>query len=203
MYKAMGRGERDLEDYTHHWSVRWTQRILPVHPQLEGERFFVRRDQRWRATPLFLCLVTVEASDVAFAFDSVPAVIAVTREPVLVYTSNIFAILGLRSLYFVLIAARNHLQHLEKAVVAILVFVGVKLLLEAFDAKLAGWLGYRVDISAGEPYGGAGDLVARDPRVPAAAVPRPLDAHGKRGRIAVVGAGRAGDTSHANATRRP
>jgi tellurite resistance protein TerC len=149
MYRALGSHEQEREDYTDHWSVRMTRRIFPVHPRLEGRAFFVHESGRWRATPLFLCLVTVEASDLAFAFDSVPAVIAVTREPFLVYSSNIFAILGLRSLYFLLAAARNYLCHLEKAVIAILAFIGCKLLLEAFEGPIAGLLGRPVDISAG------------------------------------------------------
>jgi tellurite resistance protein TerC len=149
MYRALGGEGREREDYTDHWSVRFTRRFFPIHPRLEGHDFFVRRDNRWKATPLLLCLVTVEASDVAFAFDSVPAVIAVTREPFLVYTSNIFAILGLRSLYFLLSAARAYLCHLEKAVIAILGFIGGKLLLEAFHRPIATALGRPIEISAG------------------------------------------------------
>jgi tellurite resistance protein TerC len=147
MLKALGRDENEIEDYTHHWSVRWTRKLLPVHPQLDGASFFTHKDGRWKATPLFLCLVTVEASDLAFAFDSVPAVIAVTREPFLVYTSNIFAILGLRSMYFLLSAARRYLHHLEKAVVAILVFIGIKLLIDAFHTELGALLGRSVEIT--------------------------------------------------------
>jgi tellurite resistance protein TerC len=149
MLRALGRPDGEIEDYTDHWSVRWTRRVVPVSPVLDGARFFTRKDGAWKATPLFLCLVTVEASDLAFAFDSVPAVIAVTREPFLVYTSNIFAILGLRSLYFVLSAARRYLCHLEKAVVAILVFVGIKLLIDAFRAPISALLRQPVEISAG------------------------------------------------------
>jgi tellurite resistance protein TerC len=150
MFRALGRGEDEIEDYTDHWSVRVARRFVRVSPQLDGQRFFTRRDGAWYATPLFLCLVTVEASDLAFAFDSVPAVIAVTREPFLVYTSNIFAILGLRSMYFVLNAARRYLCHLEKAVVAILIFVGLKLLVDAFRTPLSALLQRPVEISAGQ-----------------------------------------------------
>ncbi|MFI5306319.1 MAG: TerC/Alx family metal homeostasis membrane protein [Polyangiales bacterium] len=149
MYRALGSDSSEREDYTDHWSVRLTRRAFPIHPRLEGRAFFVREGGRLKATPLFLCLVTVEASDLAFAFDSVPAVIAVTREPFLVYSSNIFAILGLRSLYFLLAAARKYLCHLEKAVVAILAFVGCKLLIEAFQTPIARLLGRPLEISAG------------------------------------------------------
>ena len=149
MYFALGEGDGEIEDYTHHWSVRFARRLLPVHPQLDGQRFFTRKGGGLQATPLFLCLIAVEASDVAFAFDSVPAVIAVTREPFLVYTSNIFAILGLRSLYFVLNAGRRYLCHLDKAVIAVLVFIGLKLLVDAFHAPLSALLGRPVEIPAG------------------------------------------------------
>ena len=135
MWQAMHEEKKDMEDYSHHWSVRWTQRFIPVHPQLSGHDFFVRVAGEkgglvWKATPLFLCLVVVELSDVMFAFDSVPAIIAITQDPFLVYTSNIFAILGLRSMYFLLAAAKRYLVHLEKSVVAILGFIGVKMLLD-------------------------------------------------------------------------
>jgi len=134
MWRHMGHENEELEDYSHHWAVSATRRFLPVHNLMDGHNFFikVREDSKyvWKATPLFLCLVVVEISDLMFAFDSVPAVIAVTREPFLVYTSNIFAILGLRSLYFLLAAAKRFLRHLEKAVIAILVYIGLKMLLD-------------------------------------------------------------------------
>lgn len=123
----------DTQDYSNHWSVRFTRRLFPVHPKLEGHNFFLRIKGVLHCTPLFLCLVAVEIADVMFAFDSVPAVIAVTREPFLVYTSNIFAILGLRSLYFLLAAANRFLCHLEKSVIAVLVFIGLKMLLDVVD----------------------------------------------------------------------
>ena len=85
----------------------------------------------WVATPLFLCLAVIELSDVMFAFDSVPAVIAVSREPLIVYSAMMFAILGLRTMYFVLEALKNYLVHLEKAVVVLLFFVAFKLALSA------------------------------------------------------------------------
>ena len=134
MWQSMHTEKEDVEDYTHHWSVRWTGRFVPVHPQLQGHDFFIKAQEGgkliWKATPLFLCLVVVELSDVMFAFDSVPAIIAITKDPFLVYTSNIFAILGLRSMYFLLAGAKRHLRHLEKSVVAILAYIGAKMLLD-------------------------------------------------------------------------
>lgn len=138
MWQHMRSPHEEVQDYSTHWSVRLTQRFLPVAHHLHGHDFFVREAVRpdepggrlvWKATPLFLCLVVVELSDVMFAFDSIPAIIAITQDPFLVYTSNIFAILGLRSLYFLMAAAKRYLIHLEKAVIAILAFIGLKMLL--------------------------------------------------------------------------
>ena len=134
MWQQMGKDEEDIEDYSHHWAVSLTQKFFPVHNRMDGHNFFVKVQDGIllgrKATPLFLCLVVVEISDIMFAFDSVPAVIAITQEPFLVYTSNIFAILGLRSLYFLLAAAKRYLCHLEKAVIIILVYIGLKMLLD-------------------------------------------------------------------------
>ncbi|MDR1009087.1 MAG: TerC/Alx family metal homeostasis membrane protein [Rickettsiales bacterium] len=116
------------QDFKNHWSQRFFKRLFPITPKLEGHRFFIGK----AATPLFLCLLTIEFADIMFAFDSIPAVIAVTEKPFLIYTSNVFAILGMRSLYFCLAAAKRSLVHLEKAVVAILFFIGLKMLAEVF-----------------------------------------------------------------------
>jgi tellurite resistance protein TerC len=134
MWQQMGKDEEDIEDYTNHWAVSWTRKFFPVHNRMDGHTFFVKVQDGAlvvrKATPLFLCLVVVEICDIMFAFDSVPAVIAITRDPFLIYTSNIFAILGLRSLYFLLAAAKRYLCHLEKAVIVILVYIGLKMLLD-------------------------------------------------------------------------
>ena len=118
-------------DYSQHLAYRLVYRFFPVTKQLQGHRFFVRQQGKLAATPLLLCLAVIELSDVMFAFDSVPAVIAVSREPLIVYSAMMFAILGLRTLYFVLEALQNHLAHLEKAVVALLFFIAIKLALSA------------------------------------------------------------------------
>ena len=130
MWQESRKPDREIVDYTHHWAVGTARRFMPVSNVLHGHDFFAKIDGRWHMTPLFLCLVTVEMADVMFAFDSVPAIIAITQEPFLVYTSNIFAILGLRSMYFLLAAARRYLAHLEKAVIAILAFIGLKMLVQ-------------------------------------------------------------------------
>ena len=136
MWQSMHNGEKEeIVDYSEHWAVRYTKRFIPVHNQLSGHDFFVKLPDGtgkliWKATPLFLCLCVVEISDVMFAFDSVPAIIAVTHDPFLVYTSNVFAILGLRSMYFLLAAGKRYLRHLEKSVVVILAYIGVKMMLD-------------------------------------------------------------------------
>jgi tellurite resistance protein TerC len=111
----------------------WVARIIPITPALDGKRFLVRRDGRLVATPLLVALALIEGADLVFAVDSIPAVLAVTREPYLVYTSNIFALLGLRSLYFVLAGAIRSLRFLRVGLAVMLLFVAVKML-------LAGWI---------------------------------------------------------------
>ena len=108
--------------------LRWVRRVIPSTAQLSGARFFVRENGRLLATPLLLALVAVELSDVAFAVDSVPAIFAVTSDPFIVFTSNVFAILGLRSLYFVLAGFVGRFAYLKAGLALVLVFVGVKML---------------------------------------------------------------------------
>ncbi len=144
MWQESRKKEEHTEDYTNHWAVKLARRFMPVTNTMHGHDFTVKIDGRRHLTPLFLCLITVEVADVMFAFDSVPAVIAITQDPFLVYTSNIFAILGLRSMYFLLAAARRYLCHLEKAVIAILAFIGIKMLLHVGGSLLG--LGHTLNI---------------------------------------------------------
>ncbi len=109
--------------------LRLVRRWFPVVTRFEGHKFFVRENGRLAATPLLLALVVVESTDVVFAVDSIPAVIAVTHDPFLVFTSNVFAILGLRSLYFALAAVMNKFRFLKASLVFVLGFIGVKMLL--------------------------------------------------------------------------
>ena len=122
--------ENDQKDFNHSLPVRLVKRLIPVSPAYDGQRFFTRIDNRLAATPLLLVLVVVESTDVIFAVDSIPAIIGITRDPFLVFTSNVFAILGLRSMFFALSALMDKFMHLKYALAAILVFVGVKMLLE-------------------------------------------------------------------------
>jgi len=102
---------------------------VPVTPVLQGGKFVVRQGGRTVATPLLIALVVVETTDLVFALDSIPAAFAISRVPFLVYTSNVFAMLGLRSLYFVLAGAVQRLRYLRAGLAAILAFVGAKMLL--------------------------------------------------------------------------
>jgi tellurite resistance protein TerC len=109
--------------------IRLFRRLMPVTPTYEGEKFFVRRNGVLMATPLFLVLLMVESTDLVFAVDSIPAIFAVTQDPFIVYTSNVFAILGLRSLYFVLAGMVSRFHYLKLGLSAVLTFVGVKMVL--------------------------------------------------------------------------
>lgn len=146
-------------NYSGHIAYRVVRFLFPLYPRLVGHYFFVNQQQLaqlpsapdsdttflgrcfkvW-ATPLLLCLMVIEVSDIVFAFDSVPAVIAVSQDPLIVYSAMMFAVLGLRSLFFVLEALRSRLIHLEKSVVILLFFIAGKLALEATDGLFHhGW----------------------------------------------------------------
>jgi tellurite resistance protein TerC len=135
--------------------LRLVRRLLPVAPTHEGPRFFVRREGKLWATPLFLVLVLVETTDLVFAVDSIPAIFAVTSDPFLVYTSNVFAILGLRSLYFLLAGVMQKFTYLKLGLAAVLVFVGVKMtLVDVYEipspvslAVIAALLGISIGVS--------------------------------------------------------
>ncbi len=111
------------------WAVRLVRRFYPVTSEFHGSRFFVTIDGQRTATPLLLALVLVETSDVMFAIDSIPAIFAITRDPFIVFTSNVLAILGLRSLYFVLAGLMDKFRFLKNALVILLAFIGVKMML--------------------------------------------------------------------------
>lgn len=143
--------DEEIKDYSDHLANRLVRKFFPVFPKIVGHRFFLSSNTVIEelqkpensnlkvmvkkgaiyATPLLLCLAVIELSDLMFAFDSVPAIIAVSREPLIVYSAMMFAILGLRTLYFVLEALRKYLVHLEKAVIFLLFFVAFKLGLNA------------------------------------------------------------------------
>lgn len=113
----------------HNPLVKLVRRFIPITKRARGDHFFIRRRGIWAATPLFLTLVVVESTDVIFAVDSIPAVLAVTHDPFIVYSSNVFAIMGLRSLYYLLANVMEMFAHLKLGVSVILAFVGSKMLL--------------------------------------------------------------------------
>ncbi len=130
--------------------LRLCQRFLPVTPEYHGAHFFVRVAGKLMVTPLFLVLVVVELTDVIFAVDSIPAIFAVTRDPFLVFTSNVFAILGLRSLYFLLANLMGKFHYLKYGLGLVLAFVGMKMLLSEFwHMPIALSLGVIVALLAG------------------------------------------------------
>lgn len=155
MMLRSGGDDDEIEDYSSHIAYRGVHKLFPVWPKIKDHRFFLRQKDvdteltkpenseltvgrgkkaMFYATPLFLCVAVVELSDVMFAFDSVPAIIAVSREPLIVYSAMMFAILGLRTLYFVLEALKQYLVHLEKAVIVLLFFIAAKLGLNATNS---------------------------------------------------------------------
>ena len=109
--------------------VRLVRRIFPVTESFDGDRFFVRRNAKLWATPLFVVVILIETTDLIFAVDSIPAILAITDDPFIVYTSNVFAILGLRSLYFALSGIEKYFHYLKFGLATILLFVGVKMCL--------------------------------------------------------------------------
>jgi tellurite resistance protein TerC len=124
--KMMVAPDRDVEP-DKNLLIRAFRRFVPITPDLHGQRFFVCAANGWHATPLFVALLFLEATDVVFAIDSVPAIFALTREPFIVFTSNICAILGLRALYFMLAGAIDRFHLLKYGLAVVLVFVGLKM----------------------------------------------------------------------------
>lgn len=143
-----GGGSEEEVDHSKHWAVKWVAKVIPVGG-VNGNKLITKAAGKWYATPALICVVVIELTDVVFSFDSVPAVIGVTQEPLLVYSAMLFAILGLRALFFVLSVAVKYLVHLEKAVAVVLVFVGAKLIYHPFGEALhAKWAFLPHDISA-------------------------------------------------------
>jgi tellurite resistance protein TerC len=112
--------------------VKMIRRFFPVTESFEGDKFFIRRDQKLWATPLFIVVMLIEGTDLIFAVDSIPAIISISEDPFIVYTSNVFAILGLRSLYFALAGIEKYFTYLKYGLATILVFVGIKMVIVDF-----------------------------------------------------------------------
>lgn len=129
-----GTKPQNLED---NFIIKQLKKIFRVHPNIEGDKFLIKKDGLTYVTPLFLALIFLELSDIIFAIDSVPAIFALTKEPLIVFTSNVFAILGLRSMYFMLSGVMDKFVYIKYGLAAVLVFVGLKMvwLNEAFGGK--------------------------------------------------------------------
>ncbi len=112
--------------------IRLARKLIPVTPETHGSRLFVRINHKTLATPLFITLIMIEVTDLIFAVDSIPAVLAISSDPFIVYTSNVFAILGLRSLYFALASIIKYFRFLKYGLAAILFFVGSKMIISSF-----------------------------------------------------------------------
>lgn len=129
-----GTKQKDLEN---NFIIRQLRKFLRVHPQLDGQKLFIKKAGLIYVTPLFLALAFIELSDIIFAVDSIPAIFAITKEPLIVFTSNIFAILGLRSMYFMLAGIIDKFVYIKYGLASVLIFVGLKMvwLNEEFDGK--------------------------------------------------------------------
>ena len=161
--QMLRRPEPDV-DPSKSFGLRLLRRFVPVDSDLTGGRFITRLGSRWHATPLLAALVVIEFADLAFAVDSVPAVLAVSRDPFIVFSSNALAILGLRSLYFALAGMLRVFHHLAVGVALVLMFVGVKML-------ISGWIEIPIGVTLGVVVAtlGASVIASLAGRKPAAA----------------------------------
>lgn len=116
--------------------IVWLRKVIKVTNTLHGNKFFVFENGKWLATPLFVVLLLVEKTDLVFALDSIPAILAITKDPFIVFTSNIFAILGLRSMYFLLATVIHKFQYLKHGIAVVLVFVGCKMIASMRDIHI-------------------------------------------------------------------
>ena len=146
--KMFRHDDSERSDPSQNIIVRWFRKVYPVTDRMHGDRFFVIENERRKATPLFVALLVIETTDVAFAVDSIPAVFSVSRDPFIVLTSNIFAILGLRALYFALAAVAKYFTYLKYGLGIILIFVGVKMLLamNEYINSLAAVMSFRLNV---------------------------------------------------------
>lgn len=146
--KMFSHDEDQMVDPSQNIIVKWFRKIYPVTDKMHGGRFFVFENGRRMATPLFVALLVIETTDVAFAVDSIPAVFSVSCDPFIVLTSNVFAILGLRALYFALAAVAKYFSYLKYGLGIILMFVGVKMLLSMneYINEIGSWFGLDLQI---------------------------------------------------------
>lgn len=139
VYSGLGvfKNKQENKKFNNNFLVKVLKKLIPVTDMTYGHSFFVRKNKTIYATPLFVALVIIEGSDVIFAMDSIPAIFSITTETFIVYTSNIFAILGLRSMYYVLAKVNNKFRFVKYGIGGILVFTGLKLLALIFEIKIS------------------------------------------------------------------
>jgi tellurite resistance protein TerC len=135
-------------DYSKGGIANFVTKFFPVSSKIEGHDFFVKKDGKWYVTALFLALIVIEISDLLFAFDSIPAILSISQDIFIVFSSNIFAILGLRALYFVLEAMGNKFPYVNYAVIGILCFIGVKMLLSFLHIHIGSRISLAVIVGA-------------------------------------------------------
>ena len=128
-----GKNEIDPEN---HKVVKFASKYFSVHPEFSGNRFFIKINHKKLITPLFLVLLIIEGTDLVFAVDSIPAIFSITKDPYIVFFSNIFAILGLRSMFFLLVNIINKFHYLKIGLAVLLVFIGLKMLMANFAVSI-------------------------------------------------------------------
>ncbi|XP_061353926.1 thylakoid membrane protein TERC, chloroplastic [Gastrolobium bilobum] len=129
--------EEDESDLSDNFVVKTCRKFIPITTHYDGNRFITNQDGMWKATPLLLTVAVIELSDIAFAVDSIPAVFGVTRDPFVVFTSNLFAILGLRSLYSIISGGMSELKYLQPSIAVVLGFIGSKMILDYFGIHVS------------------------------------------------------------------
>ncbi|UKK51277.1 TerC family protein [Prevotella sp. E13-17] len=146
--KMFSHNDEQQSDPSQNIVVRLFKKFFPVTTKMHGDKFFIKEGTKRLATPLFITLLVIETTDVAFAVDSIPAVFSVSRDPFIVLTSNIFAILGLRALYFALAAVAQYFTYLKYGLGVILIFVGVKMLLamNEYINQIFAWIGIELNM---------------------------------------------------------
>lgn len=142
-------GETEESDFEENILIRKARRVLPIAPTYQGRKLFIRFGGTWALTPMVLVFMAIATTDVLFALDSIPAIFGLTQDPFIVYTATIFALMGLRQLYFLLGGLLDRLVYLSIGLAVVLGFIGIKLVLEALHLNEVGW------INGGEPVGWA------------------------------------------------
>jgi len=130
-FKLLGEGDGEQVDPSKNIVLKLARKFIPITHEYAGKKFFVRREGKSFATPLFIVLLVVETTDILFATDSIPAILAISHDPFIVYTSNVFAILGLRSIFFALSGLMKLFHYLNYGLAVVLMFIGAKMLVSA------------------------------------------------------------------------